>query len=118
MTPKRDMIVLYTGINDLKKNKTPSDIANEIRQLAKSIKTNEIEVAFSSLTHCGDKLSEKVIKVNIHLQKKCTAENFAIIEHAAKNSKLDLFPDKYHPNKKEQRMLKGNFRSFINDWKF
>ena len=94
MTPKPDMIVLHTGINDLKNNKTPSNITNEIRQLAKSIKTNGIEIAFSSLMPCGDKLSENVIKINIHLQKKCTADNFAIIEHTNINSKLDLFPDK------------------------
>ena len=34
------------------------------------------------------------------------------------NSKLDLFSNKSHPNKKGQGILKGNFRRFINDCKF
>ena len=100
---KPDMIVLHTGTSDLK-NKTPSDIASEIAQLAKSIPR-------------GDKLSEKAKKVNIHLQEKCTTDNFAIIQHTNINSKLDLFPDKSHPNKKWLGILKGNFRRFINDCK-
>ena len=112
------MIVLHTGTNDLKRNKTPSDIASEIIQLAKSIKTNRIEVAVSSVTLRGDKLAEKAKKVNINLQEKSTAENFAIIQHTNINSKLDLFSDKLHPNKKGQGILKGNFRRFINDLKF
>ena len=66
----------------------------------------------------GDKLSEKAKKINIHLQGKCTAENFAIIQHTNINSKLDLFLDKLHPNKTGQGILKGNFRRIINDCKF
>ena len=40
--------------------------------------------------------------------------------HKNINSKLDLFPDKLHPNKKGQGILKENFRRFINeyDWYF
>ena len=95
MARKLDTIVLHTGTNGLENNKTPSNIASEIIQLAKIIKTNGIEVAVSSLIPRGDKLSEKAKKVNIHLQEKCTTENFAIIQHTNINSKLDLFPDNY-----------------------
>ena len=56
MARKPDTIVLHTGTNDLKNNKTPSDIATEIIQLAKSIKINGIEVAVSSQIPRGDKL--------------------------------------------------------------
>ena len=115
MARRPDMIVLHTGTNDLKNNKTVSDIASEIIKLAK---TNGIEVAVSSLIPRGDKLSEKAKKVNIHLQGQCTAENFAIIQHTNINSKLDLFPDKLHPIKKEQGILKGIFKRFINNYKF
>ena len=85
-------------------------------QLAKSIKINGIEVAVSLLIPRGDKLSEKAKKVNIHLQEKCTAENFAIIQHTNINSKLDLFPDKIHLNKKGKGIWKS--RRFINDCEF
>ena len=63
-------------------------------------------------------MSEKVKMVNIYLQEKCTTENFAIIQHTNINSNLDLFPDKLHPNKKGQGILKGNLRRFISDSKF
>ena len=38
-------------------------------------------------------------EVNNYLQERFTAENFAIISHTNINSKLDLFPDKFHANK-------------------
>ena len=113
---KPDMVILHTGINDLKSNQNPSDIANEIVNLAKNIKNSGTEVSISALIPRGDRLSEKGKKVNKELQEKCTAENFAFILHKNINSKLDLFPDKLHPNKKGQSILKGNFRKFINEY--
>ena len=74
MARKLDTIVLHTGTNGLENNKTPSNIASEIIQLAKIIKTNGIEVAVSSLIPRGDKLSEKANKVNMHLQEKCITD--------------------------------------------
>ena len=113
---KLDMVILHTGTNDLKSNQNPSDIGNEIVNLAKNIKNSGTEVSISALIPRGDRLSEKGKKVNKELQEKCTAENFAFILHKNINSKLDLFPDKLHPNKKGQSILKGNFRKFINEY--
>ena len=72
-------------------------------------------MSISFLITRGDRLSEKGKNVNKELQK-CTAENFAFILHKNINSKLDLFPDKLHPNKKVQGILKGYFRKFINEY--
>ena len=113
---KPDMVILHTGTNDLKSNQNPSDIANEIVNLAKNIKNSGTEVSISAFIPRGDRLSEKGKKVNKELQEKCTAENFAFILHKNINSKLDLFPDKLHPKKKGQSILKGNFRKFINEY--
>ena len=113
---KPDMVILHTGTNDLKSNQNPSDIANEIVNLAKNIKNSGTEVSISALIPRGDRLSEKGKKVNKVLQEKCTAENFAFILHKNINSKLDLFPDKLRLNKKGQSILKGNFRKFINEY--
>ena len=63
----------------------------------------------------GDRLFENGKKVNKDLQEKCTTENFAFILHKNINSKLDLFPDKLHPKKKDEGILIGNFRTFINE---
>ena len=110
------MVILHTGTNYLKINQNPSDVANEIINLAKNIKISGTEVSISSLIPRGDRLSEKGKKVNKMLQEKCTTENFAFILHKNINSKLDLFPDNLHPNKKGQGILKGNFRKFINEY--
>ena len=53
------MVILHTGTNDLKSNQNPSDIANEIVNLAKNIKNSRTEVSVSSLITSGDRLSEK-----------------------------------------------------------
>ena len=111
---KPDMVILHTGRNDLRSKQNPSDIANEIINLAKNINNSGTEVSISLLIPRGDRLSKKGKEVNRELQEKCTAENFAFILHKNINSKLDLFPDKLHPNKKDQGILKGNFRKFIN----
>ena len=113
---KPDQIILHTGTNDLKSSQSPTEIANDIINLAKSMKSNGTEVSISSLIPRGDRLSEKGKKVNEVLQEKCTAENLAFILHKNINSKLDLFPDKLHPNKKGQGILKGNFKRFINEY--
>ena len=53
------MVILHTGTNDLKSNQNPSDIANEIVNLAKNIKNSGTEVSISALITRGDRLSEK-----------------------------------------------------------
>ena len=55
-------------------------------------------------------------KVSKELQEKCTAKNFAFIVHKNINSKLDLFPDKLHSNKKGQGILKGTVTKFIDEY--
>ena len=69
---KPDMVFLHTRTNDLKSHQNPSDIANEIINLAKNIKNSGTEVSISSLIPRGNRLSEKEIKVNKELQEKCT----------------------------------------------
>ena len=61
----------------------------------------------------GDRLFEKGKKVNEELEEKCTPLNFAFIVHKNINSKLDLFLDKLHPNKKGQGILKGNLENLL-----
>ena len=62
---KRDMVILHTGTNDLKRNQNPSDVANEIINLTNNIKISGMEVSISSLIPRGDRLSEKGKKKNV-----------------------------------------------------
>ena len=64
-----------------------------------------MDFSISSLIPRGHRLSEKGIKVNKELQENCAAENFPLIFHKNINSKLDLFLDKLHPNKKVKVFL-------------
>ena len=50
---KPEMIILHTGANDLKSNQNPSNIVNEIINLAKNIKISGMEVSISSLIPRG-----------------------------------------------------------------
>ena len=99
-----------------KETKEQSDIANEIINLAKNIKISGTEVSISFLIPLADRQSEKGKKVNKESPEKCTTENFAFILLQNINSKLAFFPDKLHPKKKGQGILKGNFRKFINEY--
>ena len=50
---KPDMAIFHTETNDLKSNQNPSDIANEILNLAKNINISRTEVSISSLIPRG-----------------------------------------------------------------
>lgn len=52
------MIILHPGTNDLKSNKDPSDITNEIVQSSRKIKSNRTEVVLSFLIPRGNSMSE------------------------------------------------------------
>ena len=73
-------------------------------------------MSISSLIPHGDCISVKGKKGNKELQEKCNAEIFGFMLDMNINSKLDLSPDKLHPNKIGQGILKGNFKKFINEY--
>ena len=58
-----ECIVLHIGTNDLKSKKSEVDIAEEIVNLAKSVKNKDIEVKISGLVPRGDGLAAKRSKV-------------------------------------------------------
>ena len=55
-------------------------------------------------------------RINKELQERCTSETLDFTLHNDINSPLDLFSDKLHLNKKDQVILKGNFRKSINKY--
>ena len=59
-----DLIILHCGTNDLRSNKQPNEIANEIAGLAIDLKTEKNDVMVSSIAPRRDKLNQKVINVN------------------------------------------------------
>ena len=78
--------------------------------LLKLPKGNKIELVVSSSIPCGDHLSKKGKELNINVKGKYSAENFEILICTNIKSKLDLFPDKLHRNKRGQGASKHNFK--------
>ena len=76
------LAIIHTGTNDLRFNKSPSEIATEIMQLGTSLKSTENEVVISSIIKRGDKLNDKASKVNDILYKKCSEEGILFLDNS------------------------------------
>ena len=74
-------IIVHIGTNDLSTNKNSEEIADEIVNFAKSIKTDENNIVISSIVPKKDRLNNKAKEVNLHLKEKCEANNLSLIEH-------------------------------------
>jgi hypothetical protein len=79
---KSDLYILHAGTNDLRSEKTPEVIADQIVELAKNMKTAENEVMISGITKRRDQYNKKGIVVNKHLRKLCYNENIEFIDNS------------------------------------
>ena len=71
-----ELVILHCGTNDLRSEKQPLEIANEIMDLASEMKTNINEVMVSGIVQRRDKLNDKGKQVNQLLQSSCISKNF------------------------------------------
>ncbi len=78
-TPKA--VLLHFCKNDIRSNMTPGNIAEEIINLAKEIRTKENNIYLSGLVWRGDLWNEKVLETNGCLQARCVSENFVFINN-------------------------------------
>ena len=79
-------IIVHIGTNGLSSNKNSDEIADEIFNFAKSIKTDENNIVISSVVPRKDRLKSKAKEVNLHLKEECEANNLSLIEHHNINS--------------------------------
>ena len=70
------------GTNDLRSEKSPEDIAEDIINLTRDIKTDENEVVVSGIVPRGDSLNEKATKVNFVLKSRCSILKFHFIDNS------------------------------------
>ena len=61
---KYEQIIIHVGTNDLRREKEPNKITEEIVQLALNIKTDENDVLISAIRPRNDELNEKGMMVN------------------------------------------------------
>ena len=115
---KLEIVILHLGTNDLPLNKSPKEISEDIVTLAKSIKTENNIIIFSSIVCRADSFWEKVGKVNAHLEEICAEKDIAIITHSNINPKRHLNKSRLHLNDAGISVLVRNFKAFLTnlDW--
>ena len=72
---KPDLFIIHGGSNDLRSEKTPNEIAEEIMNLVMNTKTPDNEIMVSGLVFRKDYLNAKGQEVNNILIDKCKTEN-------------------------------------------
>ena len=112
-----DAIFLHIGTNSLKDSESSEQTANEILELAASIKTDQNEVVVSSIITRGDDLNDKAQEVNEILYSHCNDYGITYLD----NSNIEKYNLTYrgrfpglHLNKSGSDILLSNFVDFIN----
>ena len=106
-------IIIHVVANDSSSDKGPKDIANDIIQLAKSVKTDANKVAVSSILPRKDKFNNKAKEVNTYLQDICFSNNLPSFTHRNINSHRHINVKGLHVNSYDDNQLTRNFINFI-----
>ena len=77
-----DLIILHTGVNNLRSDKSAIVIAEDIVNLACDIKSNSNDVVISGLVGRYDDLNVKLQQVNDILISKCAERNLFHIDNS------------------------------------
>ena len=75
-----NLVIIHAGTNLLRGNKTP-EVANQIIELATTLKTDNNEIVISSFMLRRQHLREKVKNVNVVLTTKTTTLGIGFIRH-------------------------------------
>ena len=104
----------HVGTNDIKSEKTASQIANSITELANSLKNETNSVHVSLIVPRNDNLNNKVNEVNSHLTNMCQQRNIKVISHTNTiDPAKHLNESKLHLNKYGTIEFAKNFKNFI-----
>ena len=79
---KPNHVILHTGTNDLRSDKTASQIARYITELAMSLKDNDNSVIVSGIVPRNDNLNNKATEVNSRLLLMCKKRKISFIAHS------------------------------------
>ena len=77
-----DHIILHYGTNYLNSNKTSSQTAREIIDLAFSMKPDKNKISIPLLTPCSEKLNNKASEVNNSSINMCSHRNITYMDHS------------------------------------
>ena len=111
---KPDNVILHVGTNDLKKDVTVEEVAENIIKLATSSFLSGTKIAISGLVPRNDNLSERCDYLNDYLHKACAERNIAFINHYhCMDRYRHLNKSKLHLNEEGTVMLANSFLTFI-----
>ena len=108
-----NVVILNTGTNDLRSKKQPEQIADDILNLALSVKSDDNEIVISGIVPRNDSLNPKGIAVNNFLKQKLPQNNIPFIDNENINPKMHLNNGGLHPNYKGVAILANNFIEYI-----
>ena len=94
-----DYIILHCGTNDLNSDRTSSQTAREIIDLAISMTSDKNKISISLLTPKSDKLNKKASGVNNCLINMCSHRNIAYIDHSSSIQQNHVSESKVHLNR-------------------
>ena len=83
-------VILHVGTNDLQSDNTALEIANEIINLGKKLKSINNDVIISGIIPRRDKWNEKAKDVNMKVRNDCLNFNIGFIDHNNINIERDL----------------------------
>ena len=109
-----DAIIIHIGTNDLRTEKEPTQIADEIINLALAVKTDENEVSISAILPRNVELDDKGKMVNDVLKIKCSKYAIGFMSNSNFIPNLHLNSSGLHLNFKGTTTLAKNLLDHIN----
>ena len=107
-------IIVHVGSNDLNSEKTASQIASSIIELATSSKNETNKIYISLIVPRYDELNNKVNEVNIRVMNMCHARNIGCINHSDTiDPEQHLNESNIHLNKYGNIEFSKNFTNFL-----
>ena len=111
---KPDHVILHTGTNDFRSEKTVSQISRAITELAMSLKDNDNSVIVSGIVLRHDNLNDKATEANNHLLLMCKERKIPFIAHSENiDSSKHLSESKLHLNHNGIKVFAENFSIFL-----
>ena len=107
-----NLCILHVGTNDLRESKSADKIADEVVDLAVTLKNETNEVTVSGICPRDDNLNDKATSVNEILAKRCHRLKLGFIEHEQLDAKKHTNTSKLHLNKAGNSILQ---RTFLNE---
>ena len=110
---KPDHVILHTGKNDLRSEKTASQIARSITELAMLLKDNDNSVVVSGIVPRHDNPNDEATKVNSRLLLMCKKQKIPFIAHSENiDSSKHFNESKLHLNHNGIKVFAEHFQYF------